>query len=55
LAENSFYYIRPEAKEESMVVKRIVEDLCFGCRLCVDICTEDVLRFDETKKKPYVK
>jgi NAD-dependent dihydropyrimidine dehydrogenase PreA subunit len=38
-----------------MVVKRIVEDLCFGCRLCVEICTEDVLRFDEAKKKPFVK
>ena len=37
-----------------MVVKKIHEDICRGCRLCVDVCTEDVLRFDEEKKKPYV-
>ena len=38
-----------------MVVKYINEAVCRGCRLCVDVCTEDVLRFDEEKKKPYVK
>ena len=38
-----------------MVVKRINEELCIGCRICRNICTEDVFRFDETKKKPYVK
>lgn len=38
-----------------MVVKKINEELCIGCKLCVDICTEDVLRFDEAKKKPYLK
>ena len=38
-----------------MVVKKINKALCRGCELCVDICTEDVLRFDETTKKPYIK
>jgi NAD-dependent dihydropyrimidine dehydrogenase PreA subunit len=38
-----------------MVVKKINEKLCFGCGLCVDVCSEDVWRFDNTKKKPYVK
>jgi NAD-dependent dihydropyrimidine dehydrogenase PreA subunit len=38
-----------------MVVKKISEELCIGCRICVDVCTEDVFRFDEAKKKPYVK
>lgn len=38
-----------------MVVKTINEKLCFGCGLCVDTCSEDVWRFDEVKKKPYVK
>jgi NAD-dependent dihydropyrimidine dehydrogenase PreA subunit len=38
-----------------MVVKKLNEKLCFGCRLCVDVCSEDVWRFDEVKKKPYVK
>jgi NAD-dependent dihydropyrimidine dehydrogenase PreA subunit len=38
-----------------MVVKSINEQLCFGCHLCVDACSEDVWRFDESKKKPFVK
>ena len=38
-----------------MAVKKINEDLCRGCRMCVDICSEDVLRFDEDKKRPYIK
>jgi len=38
-----------------MVVKMIHYNLCRGCRLCVDVCTEDVLRFDEATKRPYVK
>ena len=37
-----------------MVVKKISEQLCIGCRICRDVCTEDVIRFDEGKKKPYV-
>jgi NAD-dependent dihydropyrimidine dehydrogenase PreA subunit len=38
-----------------MVVKNINEKLCFGCGLCVDVCSEDVWRFDEARKKPYLK
>jgi NAD-dependent dihydropyrimidine dehydrogenase PreA subunit len=38
-----------------MVIKKIHEDLCFGCHLCVDVCTEDVIWFDDAKKKPYAK
>ena len=38
-----------------MVVKMINLDMCCGCRRCVDVCTEDVIRFDEVTKKPYIK
>jgi len=38
-----------------MVVKSISDKICIGCGICVSVCTEDVLRFDEVKKKPYVK
>jgi NAD-dependent dihydropyrimidine dehydrogenase PreA subunit len=38
-----------------MTVKKINLESCRGCRACVDACTEDVLRFDEATKKPYVK
>ena len=38
-----------------MVVKRIDEELCIGCKRCADVCTEDVIRFDEVRSKPYVK
>ena len=38
-----------------MVVKKIDEDLCFGCHLCSDVCPEDVIWFDATKRKPFVK
>lgn len=38
-----------------MVVKYINEQLCIGCGLCRDVCTEDVFRFDELKRKPVVK
>jgi len=37
-----------------MAVTRISEELCTGCGLCVQVCTEDVLRFDELRKKPFV-
>lgn len=38
-----------------MVVKNINREVCIGCGICVAVCTEDVFRFDEAKKKPYVK
>ena len=38
-----------------MVPKKICEELCIGCKRCVDVCTEDVFRFDEIRKKPILK
>ena len=38
-----------------MPVEPIDENLCNGCKLCVDVCPMDVLRFDEVKNKAYVK
>ena len=36
------------------MLKRLDENECTGCQTCVDVCPEDVLRFDEDRKKPYV-
>ena len=36
------------------MLKRIDENLCIGCRICVDVCAEDVLRFDKEKGKPTI-
>jgi ferredoxin len=36
------------------MIKKINMELCIGCGLCADICPEDVIRFDEVKKKPYI-
>jgi len=36
------------------MLKELDEDRCTGCKICVDICPEDVLRFDEDRKKAYV-
>jgi len=33
---------------------RINKDLCTGCRVCVDACFIDVLRWDDSAKKPIV-
>lgn len=35
------------------MIRNIDEQRCSGCRICVDACPEDVLRFDEGKKKAY--
>jgi len=40
--------------EVFFMLKSINEDLCIGCQTCVDVCAEDVLRFDHDRKKPYV-
>lgn len=37
-----------------LMLKELDEDRCTGCKICVDICPEDVLRFDEDRKKAYV-
>lgn len=36
------------------MIKTIDEKKCTGCYTCVELCTKDVLRFDDKKKKPYV-
>jgi NAD-dependent dihydropyrimidine dehydrogenase PreA subunit len=38
-----------------MGIKRINEELCIGCGLCVDDCPMDVLRMDGTKNKAYIR
>ncbi len=36
------------------MITKIHLDACIGCGLCADICPEDVIRFDEAKKKPII-
>jgi len=36
------------------MLKELDEDRCVGCKTCVDVCAEDVLRFDEDRQKPYI-
>ncbi len=38
-----------------MVIKRIDNDKCNGCRICVDACPMDVIRFDEENNKAVIK
>ena len=38
-----------------MSIERIDADLCTGCGICVDSCTQDVIRMDEQSKKPVIK
>ncbi|MBI4329776.1 MAG: ferredoxin family protein [Chloroflexi bacterium] len=38
-----------------MGVRRIDFDLCNGCRICVEACPMDVLRFDEATDKAFIK
>jgi len=37
-----------------MPIESLSSEICIGCRICVDVCPEDVLRFDEKKKKAYI-
>ena len=37
-----------------MGIKKIDEELCNGCTICVDSCPMDVIRFDEVAKKAYI-
>ncbi|HUT71160.1 MAG TPA: ferredoxin family protein [Desulfatiglandales bacterium] len=36
------------------MLEHLDENRCTGCKICVDVCPEDVLRFDEDRKKPFV-
>ncbi len=37
-----------------MPIKGLISEMCTGCRICVDICPEDVLRFNEDERKSYI-
>ena len=37
-----------------MAIENIDLDLCNGCKVCVDACPVDVIRFDDGSQKPYI-
>lgn len=37
-----------------MGIQRINGLVCTGCRMCVNVCPEDVLRFDEETRTPII-
>jgi NAD-dependent dihydropyrimidine dehydrogenase PreA subunit len=38
-----------------MSIEKIDLKLCTGCGACIDSCPMDVIRMDETSKKPVIK
>jgi NAD-dependent dihydropyrimidine dehydrogenase PreA subunit len=38
-----------------MVIERIDPEKCTGCGICIDTCSADVIRLDETNKKAIIK
>jgi len=36
------------------MLKSLDENMCTGCQICVDICPEDVLRYDKDKGKAVI-
>jgi len=38
-----------------MTIEKIDYDLCTGCGICFQTCPMDVIRIDETSKKPVIK
>lgn len=38
-----------------MPIEKINQDLCTGCKICVDGCPMDVIRFDAETNKAYAK
>lgn len=37
-----------------MAIETLSSDLCTGCKICVAVCPEDVLRFNENERKAYI-
>ena len=37
-----------------MPIKSLNADECVGCGICVDICPEDVVRYNQSEKKAYI-
>ncbi len=38
-----------------MPITSLDQEICTGCRICVDACPEDVLYMDESKKKASIR
>jgi NAD-dependent dihydropyrimidine dehydrogenase PreA subunit len=37
-----------------MAIESLDKDMCTGCKICVDVCPEDVLRLEDAEKKAYI-
>lgn len=37
-----------------MVIKNIDWDICNGCKICSDICPEDVIHYNDAERKAYI-
>ena len=37
-----------------MAIERIDYELCNNCKVCIDSCPLDILRFDEEKEQVYI-
>jgi len=35
-------------------IKSLSSESCTGCKICVDVCPEDVLRINEDERKAYI-
>ncbi|MDP2727408.1 MAG: 4Fe-4S binding protein [Dehalococcoidia bacterium] len=38
-----------------MAIEKIDQELCNGCRLCIDSCPNDVIYFDEKAEVAYIR
>ena len=41
-------------KESSIAIEKIDLDVCDACKVCVNACPMDVIRFDDEAEKPYI-